>query len=375
MSVQKVANRMRPGGHVAPQGLRAARRRDVKYRHFLEASRPIRHTANVRTEQDGHRTKRSAAFTTGVKVCPQETMKAVIGSHRAYYKLRVCQEAIWEAFRIFLDRVPNSEEYRAWVYTCQHENLCMDDLAQNFSSSQEHLEMVARRVAEQSESEGFVPETQEPGRECTWTPPMIMLPTEDVILEDPNMIKENYEEYIVEFSVTIVDPTYSELLSDPEAPHYDDVTRELTNKDVSVRYAVVFNGETELNDDPEGLEEPETDTLEDVNAPKLKHIIVKALKQEPSLPLDIQTLSFEAVTTVYPVAELGINLVDGIASEDDTTKPPAEDSTTTQSFFPTVAVIENSLEASTIKPETPPLCLSSQPSSQKPLLPSLMSLL
>lgn len=56
----------------------------------------------------------------------------------------VCQEAIWEAFRIFLDRVPNSEEYRAWVYTCQHENLCMDDLAQNFSSSQEHLDIVAR---------------------------------------------------------------------------------------------------------------------------------------------------------------------------------------------------------------------------------------
>lgn len=56
----------------------------------------------------------------------------------------VCQEAIWEAFRIFFDRVPNSEEYRAWVYTCQNENLCMDDLAQNFSSSQEHLDMVAR---------------------------------------------------------------------------------------------------------------------------------------------------------------------------------------------------------------------------------------
>lgn len=56
----------------------------------------------------------------------------------------VCQEAIWEAFRIFLDRVPNSEEYQAWVYTCQHENLCLDDLAQNFSSSQEHLELVAK---------------------------------------------------------------------------------------------------------------------------------------------------------------------------------------------------------------------------------------
>ncbi len=67
----------------------------------------------------------------------------------------------------------------------------------------------------------------------------------------------------------------------------------ISSEDVSVRYAVVFNGETELNDEPEDLEEPDTETDEDVNAPKLKHIIVKALKQEPSLPLDIQTLSFE----------------------------------------------------------------------------------
>lgn len=64
-----------------------------------------------------------------------------------------------------------------------------------------------------------------------------------------------------------------------------------------MRYAVVFNGETELNDEPEGLEEPETD--EDVNAPKLKHIIVKAFKQEPSL--DIQTLSFEAGKHIYNI--------------------------------------------------------------------------
>lgn len=69
----------------------------------------------------------------------------------------VCQEAIWEAFRIFLDRVPNSEEYRAWVYTCQHENLCMDDLAQNFSSSQEHHELVARVSPAQTHHNIFTP--------------------------------------------------------------------------------------------------------------------------------------------------------------------------------------------------------------------------
>lgn len=62
--------------------------RDAKYRHFLEASKPIRHATNVRAEQDTYRIKRSTLFTTGVKVCPQETVKAVIGSHRAYYKLR-----------------------------------------------------------------------------------------------------------------------------------------------------------------------------------------------------------------------------------------------------------------------------------------------
>ncbi|KAF7201715.1 interphotoreceptor matrix proteoglycan 1 isoform X2 [Nothobranchius furzeri] len=324
--------------------------RDVKYRHFLDNYRPIRHGTNARAEQDGRRVKRSTLITTGVKVCPQDTMKAVIGSHRAYYKLRVCQEAIWEAFRIFLDRVPDPEEYRTWVYTCQHENLCMDDLAQNFSSSQEHLEMVAKRVAEQAETEGFISATQEPGSKCTWTPSVTKLPMEtEEIKEDPNMVKENYEEYIVEFSITIVDPAYSELLSNPEVLQNNDITAKLRDKllhvfqkvpgfkelrvlgfrseDVSVRYAVVFNGETELSDKPDSLEVPDLETNQDVNAPKLKHIIVKALKQEPELLMDIQTLSFEAVTTIYPVTEPEINPV-----EDDTRLAPED--------FPIAAMIK-----------------------------------
>ncbi|XP_041669155.1 interphotoreceptor matrix proteoglycan 1 [Cheilinus undulatus] len=341
--------------------------RDVKYRHFLQASRPIRHTANVRAEQGRHRTKRSAIFHTGVKVCPQETMKEVIGSHRTYYKLRVCQEAIWEAFRIFFDRVPDSEEYRSWVYTCQHENLCMDDLARNFSSAQEHLDMVARRVAMAAEIEGVETGTPDPDRECTWTPHLLMLPTgTEVIQEDMKM--ENFE-YIVEFSITVVDPTYNDVLSDPEALHASDITRELTNKmlhvfekipgfkeiqvlgfrsdDVSVR--VVFNGDTDLTDDAEVLEVPEID--EDVNAPKLRFIIVRALKEEPSLPLDIRTLNFEAFTTVYPVAELGINPVDSAISGDYTTPAPIEDNNPTPSFLPTVAVIENYYTTVTSEPE------------------------
>ncbi|CAJ1073513.1 interphotoreceptor matrix proteoglycan 1 [Xyrichtys novacula] len=295
-------------------------------------------------------------------------MTEVIGSHRTYYKLRVCQEAIWEAFRIFFDRVPDSEEYRSWVYTCQHENLCMDDLARNFSSAQEHLDIVARRVAMAAEIEGVESGTPDPDRECTWTP-HLLLPTEtEVIQEDMKM--ENLE-YIVEFSVTVVDPAYNDVLSDPEALHTSDITRELTDKmlrvfervpgfkeiqvlgfradDVSVR--VVFNGDTLLGDDVEVLGEADAD--EDVNAPKLKYIIVRALKEESSLPLDIRTIIFEAVSTIYPVAELGIDPVGGVVVPGIyTTAAPADENTPTQSYFPTVATTENYLDVFTSEPET-----------------------
>lgn len=50
------------------------------------------------------------------------------------------------------------------------------------------------------------------------------------VKENPGMIKENYEEYIVKFSITVVDPTYSELLSDPGAPRYSDIAQELKEK-------------------------------------------------------------------------------------------------------------------------------------------------
>lgn len=58
--------------------------RDVKYRHFLDASKPARQVA----ARFNHRAKRSPVFGSGVKVCPQDTMKEVISSHRTYYKLR-----------------------------------------------------------------------------------------------------------------------------------------------------------------------------------------------------------------------------------------------------------------------------------------------
>ncbi|XP_019479947.1 PREDICTED: interphotoreceptor matrix proteoglycan 1-like [Hipposideros armiger] len=93
-----------------------------------------------------HRTKRSAFFPAGVKVCPQESMKQILASLQAYYRLRVCQEAVWEAYRIFLDRIPDTGEYQDWVSICQRETFCLFDIGKNFSHSQEHLAILQQRI-------------------------------------------------------------------------------------------------------------------------------------------------------------------------------------------------------------------------------------
>nr|XP_013987520.1 unnamed protein product [Salmo salar] len=355
--------------------------RDVKYRHFLESLRPVKHTTNVKMikDLDRHRTKRSTFFTTGVKICPQEKMKEVISNHRAYYKLRVCQEAIWEAFRIFLDRVPNSEEYKHWTYACQHGSLCLDEVARNFSSTQEHIDMVARRVAEQEKIQkesGEVPTARGTETEkCSKTPSeLFSIPNEaEDITEIPNIVPDEavIEEQIVEFSVTIADPGYSELLlRDPAAPQYHDITRnlhdtmvhvfdklpgykdlrvlgfrlvEFRSDDVSVRYAVVFetNGEDHDTESRTTLE-PGTGTVVYTNGHRLKDLVSKALSKETSLPVDIQTLSFEPDPTVSLRDELEATTLEILLEEVVGH---------TEGFLPTVAVGEEFLKAFTDTPE------------------------
>lgn len=63
--------------------------RNIKYRHFYEASQAARHLSAVRDSLlNKLRVKRSALFSTGVIVCPQENMAEVIAGHKSYYKLR-----------------------------------------------------------------------------------------------------------------------------------------------------------------------------------------------------------------------------------------------------------------------------------------------
>ncbi|OXB61240.1 hypothetical protein ASZ78_006540 [Callipepla squamata] len=193
-----------------------------------------------------HRTKRSPFFSTGVKICPQESVKQILASHQAYYRLRVCQEAVWEAFRIFLDRIPDTSEYQNWVTACQRETFCIFDIGKNFSNSQEHLEIIQRRVKHRTfqERKDEISTDKTGGKKpedvpsVSTGPPSAPLSTytlvpngtllNEIVNETKtpvkelgtNTVPELPAEQMVEFSVTLTDQEYTAELSDPNSPQY-----------------------------------------------------------------------------------------------------------------------------------------------------------
>ncbi|NWX47158.1 IMPG1 protein, partial [Steatornis caripensis] len=194
-----------------------------------------------------HRTKRSSFFSTGVKVCPQESVKQILASHQAYYRLRVCQEAVWEAFRIFLDRIPDTSEYQNWVTACQRETFCIFDIGKNFSNSQEHLEIIQQvRITDlvKTSKKDEISTEKTGGKKLedipsisTGSPSTSLSPYAPVpngtlfneIVNDTktpvkelgtNTVPELPVEQMVEFSVTLTDQEYTTQLNDPNSPQY-----------------------------------------------------------------------------------------------------------------------------------------------------------
>ncbi|XP_059211846.1 titin homolog [Centropristis striata] len=307
-------------------------------------------------EVDRPRSKRSVFLHSGVKICPQETLDEVIASHQAYYQLRVCQEAVWEAFRIFLDRIPGTTEYQRWVHTCQHEALCISDLAKNFSSSEEHSSMIQRRMSRVRDrrppARGSVtPAPKTPERtglevqsDAPSAAPSVSTVTSTALLspvsaspsprlhttpphqeekedsELPNQVPESPVEQIVEFSIDLVDPGYRELLDDPDSPQYIDLAHHLQDQmqhafdklpgfkaiqvlgirpgGISVHYSLVFEnnlhkGNSENSEAPTGSPEVSVNS-------GLREMVTKALREEASLPIDLDSLNFEPEKTLRP---------------------------------------------------------------------------
>ncbi|NXE87471.1 IMPG1 protein, partial [Menura novaehollandiae] len=310
-----------------------------------------------------HRTKRSSFFSTGVKVCPQESVKQILASHQAYYRLRVCQEAVWEAFRIFLDRIPDTSEYQNWVTACQRETFCIFDIGKNFSNSQEHLEIIQRvrttditsKKDEISTEKTGVKKVEDIPSIPTGSPgtPLSPYAPNGTLLNEivndtktpvkdlgTNAVPELPVEQMVEFSVTLTDQEYTAELNDPNSSEYQQLAakfqlqmkkifeklpgfkeiRVLGFKSSSTvaRYVVNFERDgTETKGPADDLSTIGSNKVEsekipispveegEISATKLtvtdlQQLVATALHEDQSLPVDLGTLQFTDETIIPP---------------------------------------------------------------------------
>ncbi|KAM4700079.1 interphotoreceptor matrix proteoglycan 2 isoform 2-T2 [Discoglossus pictus] len=92
------------------------------------------------------RKKRAVLFPSGVKICPEETFEQTLMNHMKYFKLRVCQETVWEVFKIFWDRLPDQREYKQWMHLCEEGAMTVFEIGANFSRSEEHQNLVKEKL-------------------------------------------------------------------------------------------------------------------------------------------------------------------------------------------------------------------------------------
>ncbi|XP_074551365.1 interphotoreceptor matrix proteoglycan 2 [Halichoeres trimaculatus] len=205
------------------------------------------------------RRKRNIFFPSGVKLCAQETAEQVAANHLSYFYLRVCQETIWEAFKIFWDRLPEQDEYQSWMSKCQDGAVTAQDVGTYFSQSEEHQALVKKVGGElnaptRSWQHMCSPPTPE-------TPKVIEPPeTEpDPLQEFEEHMKENVEkeasylvpvsedssqdndiamqpptppvlEQVVKLSILLTGETFNNNLDDPNSLHFQTLSKQLDEK-------------------------------------------------------------------------------------------------------------------------------------------------
>uniref|UniRef100_A0A8C6J0C4 Interphotoreceptor matrix proteoglycan 2 n=1 Tax=Melopsittacus undulatus TaxID=13146 RepID=A0A8C6J0C4_MELUD len=206
------------------------------------------------------RRKRSILFPSGVKICPDESFEQAIANHLKYFRLRVCQETVWEVFKTFWDRLPEREEFHTWMSLCEEGTMSIFEMGMNFSQSEEHRNLIVRV----SEAAGYSSGTPTPASDADVTtlrdaaanvsPPHeisveslvagTIHEVEDADTNINNEIKKQDEklvrpvtEQMIEFSIVIFGETYIEELKDPTA-----VRRQLLSEQILSQIESVFEG-------------------------------------------------------------------------------------------------------------------------------------
>uniref|UniRef100_A0A3Q4HHE4 Interphotoreceptor matrix proteoglycan 2b n=1 Tax=Neolamprologus brichardi TaxID=32507 RepID=A0A3Q4HHE4_NEOBR len=164
------------------------------------------------------RRKRDVLFPSGVKLCSQETFDQAIANHLSYFHLRVCQETVWEAFKIFWDRLPERDEYQDWVSRCMDGSISVMDIGRFFSQSEEHRSLI---------------------RSVRTPLKLIIDPLIDILNNNKNIYKlqpcfrivvlvQNVlfsTDEVVELSMKLKEETYNDALRDPSSFEYQQLAR------------------------------------------------------------------------------------------------------------------------------------------------------
>uniref|UniRef100_A0A8C5L8I7 Interphotoreceptor matrix proteoglycan 2 n=1 Tax=Jaculus jaculus TaxID=51337 RepID=A0A8C5L8I7_JACJA len=234
------------------------------------------------------RRRRSILFPNGVKVCPNDSVTEAVASHVKYFKIRVCQEAVWEAFRTFWDRLPGREEYNYWMTLCEDGTTSIFEMGTNFSQSSEHRNLIMKVSA--TWRKAFL------SANCFFSRPELSspIPVDDAstlggtifffffcfhsllflkfkIINEIENVTEEPEgpaaEQMAEFSIKLLGKQYREELRDPSSAHYQHLEQEFISEvenaftglpgyrnihvlefsGIDVLYAVTFNGEAISN--------------------------------------------------------------------------------------------------------------------------------
>ncbi|XP_053526305.1 interphotoreceptor matrix proteoglycan 2 isoform X2 [Artibeus jamaicensis] len=250
------------------------------------------------------RRRRSTLFPGAVRVCPDESVTEAVANHVKYFQVRVCQEAVWEAFRTFWDRLPGREEYRHWMDLCEG-GITIFEMGTNFSQSVEHTSLIMKKLAYTKESVSGPCSDQACGLELSSLVPVGETSTVGgAVLSVPHPGVTSYEgtsesglerleesisneietvreesikpaaEQIAEFSIHLLGEQYEEELQDPSSSHRQSLVEEFISevehaftglpgyKDIrvldfrspkengsgtDVHYEVTFNGEVISN--------------------------------------------------------------------------------------------------------------------------------
>ncbi|KFQ17185.1 Interphotoreceptor matrix proteoglycan 2, partial [Merops nubicus] len=247
------------------------------------------------------RRKRSILFPSGVKICPDESVEQAVANHLKYFRLRVCQETVWEVFKTFWDRLPEREEYHTWMSLCEEGRMSIFEMGMNFSQSEEHRNLIVKKLSYAKEAMGSSCTDWSCG---TGTPTPALdadvttlrdaaanvPPPHEISIEGPaggtvhevedadttinNEIKKQDEklvkpaaEQMIEFSILVANEKYSEELRDPASAEHQRLSEQFISQmksvfeglpgyksihildysGVEVHYAVTFDGKAISN--------------------------------------------------------------------------------------------------------------------------------